>query len=125
MAAETRDAKIDRIEGELARLRSRYANLKRTTRYILPFCIVAGALVLWFLVYSWTTGQTGAVVTAVLILLALLGLALASRHERFIVWASSPEGNSSFPHASYAEQLESAISAREQRLAELKSASSR
>jgi hypothetical protein len=121
MAAERRDAEIARIEAELSLLQSRYASLKRTTRYILPFCLLMGALVTWFLVHSWMAAQTGAVVTAIAILLGLAGLALASRHDRFIVWVSNPGDSSPYPHGSYAELLEKTIADRQRRLAELRS----
>jgi uncharacterized membrane protein len=123
MAEETRDAEIARTEGELTRLKSRYANLKRSTRYILPFCILTGALIAWFLVHSWIAGDTAAVVTAIAILLALIGLAFASRHDRFVVWASSPDSDMLYPHGNYAKFLEHAIADRERRLAELRSKS--
>ncbi len=123
MAAETREAEIARIEGELALLQSRYDSLKSTTRYILPFCILMGAFVTWFLVRSWMAAEGGAVITAIAILLGLVGLALASRHDRFIVWVSNPGDSSPYLHRSYAEFLESTIADREKRLAELKSKS--
>jgi hypothetical protein len=119
MPAEGREAEITRIEGELERLRSRYASLKRTTHYVLPFCIVLGVFVLWFLGWAFMAGATGAVVVAVLILLGLVVVGRLSRHPRFIDWASSPEGLAVYPHTSYAEFLESAIAEREKRLQEL------
>lgn len=82
----TGESEIAGIEEKLARLRARRDTLVSSVRYYVPFAIIAGALVACFLVYSIAIKDIAAVVTAVLILLVLLAMAifsrLAVRHKR-------------------------------------------
>jgi Flp pilus assembly protein TadB len=121
--ADARDDEIARIEKELARFRSQQANLRRSARFFLPFCVVVGAAVVVFLAYSVAIGNTAAIITAVLVLIALIGLAVASRHERFLIVLSSPLGRGRYPYGSHAEFLDGEIAKREKRLSELKARS--
>ena len=92
--ADARDGEIARIEKELAQFRSQQANLRRSARFFIPFCVIMGAAVVAFLAYSVAIRDMAAVITAFLILIALIGLAVASRHERFLIVISNPWGGS-------------------------------